>query len=285
MTKLLERYSFLPAFLRSPPDDGGSNAGGGDSGGAGAGGSTALTGGSPAPAAEPGSSGHAGNLYGDDDPAPEDKTGDDPSEKPKDETKAKDEDAPAWVEYVDDPDKTDEENAAAKLEHDKTKPAEDDKDKTKEEPAINAADYEFVEIPEGFELDPAVDKEFRDFAAERKWSKDDVKALSAMQVKLYAKQSEVHAEQVATWGEELKTDKEVGGRGYDANMSKAREAKIAFFPPEVNAILDKTGLGNHPAIVKGFVRIGKAMGEMTTLHGKGKPANTSILENLYGSDT
>jgi len=239
------------------------------------GGSTALTGGT---ADAPEDKGADVALYGNDD-----KSGNDP--KP-DDTQADDkpDDKAAWKEYENDPDKTDEENAAAKAEHDKAKPKADDKDKKEEQLPVKAEEYEFVEVPEGFELDPAVDKEFREFASRRGWSKEDVKELSAMQVKLYAKQSEAHAEQVATWGEELKTDKEIGGRAYDQNIAKAREAKNAFFPPEADAIFDRTGLGNHPAIVKGLVRIGKAMGEMATLPGKGKTANTTVLESLYGSE-
>jgi hypothetical protein len=260
---------------------------GGESGGGG----TILTGGSADAGGAGGeqggqqgeSNGGAGeNLYGKEGGETKPKEGDIIPPEKKDE---KGEAAPEWKEYENDPDKTDEENAAAKAEHDKDKPETDEEKKKREEEEgkpIDPTSYELVEIPEGFELDPAIDKEFREFAASRKWSKEDVKELSAMQVKLYAKQSEAHAERVAGWAEEVKADKEIGGRDFDVNAAKAREAKLAFFPPEVDAILDKTGLGNHPGFIKGFVRIGKAMGEMGTLPGKGQTKQSTILENLYG---
>lgn len=260
-------------FLCSADGEGGGDAPGG--------GTTALTQAGGANAADTQAqedAGKEGALYGKDD-----KPGDDGKNKADEEGKGGDK-AAAWTEYENDPNKSDEENAAAKAEHDKAKPKEEDKDKKNEELPVKAEEYEFVDVPEGFELDPAVDKEFREFAAKQGWSKETVKDLTAMQVKLYEKQSEAHAELVATWGEELKTDKEIGGRAYDQNIAKAIEAKNAFFPPEVNAVFDKTGLGNHPAIVKGLVRIGKAMGEMNTLPGKGKATSTTVLESLYGSE-
>src|SRR5688500_11620629 len=58
--------------------------------------------------------------------------------------------ADAWKEYADDPAKTPEENAAAKAEHDKTKPADDGK--AKEGDAIDPSTYQ-IDTPEGFEVD------------------------------------------------------------------------------------------------------------------------------------
>lgn len=266
MTKLLASYGFYP--LRGAEDEGGS--------GAASSGGTALTRDDPAPVVEGGAS---ENLYGKDGEGK-------PAEEGKAEGDGK-EGGEAWAEYVEDPDKSSEENAAAKAEHDKTKPAEDDKgekkDEKKDEAPIDPTSYEF-EVPEGFELDPSIDKEFREFAAERKLSNDDVKALTDMQLRMYAKQSEQHAATVEKWGEDLKSDKEIGGRDLDANLAKAREARNAFFDDEAKALLEKTGLGNHPVFVKGFVRIGKVMGEAGTLPGKGAGGNTTILQNLYGSD-
>lgn len=261
----------------------GGDGGGGDAGGGAGGGSTILTAPAPAAAGEGGApvDNRQDNLYGNGEPKP--KEGEIIPPEKKDE---KGEAAPEWKEYDPDPDKSDEENAAAKAEHDKAKPESDEdkkKREEKEDQPVDPTSYELVEIPEGFELDPSIDKEFREFAASRKWSKDDVKELSAMQVKLYAKQSEAHADRVAAWADEVKADKEIGGRDFDANAAKAREAKLAFFSPEFDKMLDKTGLGNHPDMIKGLVRIGKAMGEMGTLPGKGVTTPSSILENLYGS--
>lgn len=256
---------------------------GGDAGGGG--GSTALTASDPLAAAGEGENVRVPSLgeamYGDD-TKPKDETGKEkPADKPKEGEEGK---AADWKEYEPDKAKTDEENAAAKAEHDKTKPADKDAKKEDDVPEIKPEDYEYAAIPEGFELDEEVDKEFREIAAKLKLPKEAVKDLTALQIKMYAKQQDALAATVEGWGESLKTDKEVGGRDYPANMAKAREAKIAFFPPEINALLDKTGLGNHPAMVKGLYRIGKAMGETGTLQGKPVQSNGTLLENLYGTE-
>lgn len=265
MTKLLASYGFYP--LRGPEDEGGS--------GASSGGSTALTSDDPGAAAGAGDGGASEALYGKDGG----------EQKADDGGKAADDGGTDWQEYVEDPAKSAEENAAAKAEHDKTKPGEEGekKDEKKEGEVIDPSSYDF-EVPENFELDASIDKEFREFAAARKMSNDDVKALTGLQLKLYAKQAEQQAAIVEKWGEDLKVDKEIGGRELDANLAKARSARSVFFDDEAKLLLDKTGLGNHPAFVRGFVRMGKAMGEAGTLPGRGSGGNTTILENLYGSN-
>lgn len=251
----------------------GGGSGGGDQGAAAAApaGNTVLTGEEPKPAVEPGA---ADLMY------PE---GQKPGEASADDK------AGEWKEYVPDPNKSDEDNAAAKAEHDKTKPADpaaDDKKKEGEEgdkkDAPKPEDYD-LSPPEGFDVDPEVEKEFRSFAAENGMSKETVGKLKDLQVKLYEKQSAAHAERVAQWGEELKTHKEIGGQKYDENVGVARAAIREFFPEGARNMLDATGLGNHPDIVVGFVRMGRAMGEGKTLTG-GNGGKMNIVDAMYGNE-
>lgn len=194
-----------------------------------------------------------------------------------------------WSEYVNDPAKSDEENAAAKAEHDKTKPADPAGDKDKEKKADDdkgeapkPEDYE-IAPPEGFDLDPDVEKEFRETAAELKLGKDDVKKLTDLQIKLYEKQAAKDAETIQSWGESLKTHKEIGGPDYDKNIAAGRAAVREFFPDDARLILDKSGLFNHPDVAVGFVRIGKALGEGKTLTGNPSQQMT-IVDAMYGNE-
>lgn len=174
--------------------------------------------------------------------------------------------------------KTDEEKAAA------AKAEEDAKAKKKEGEdvaALKAEDITF-DLPEGFELDTAVADEFKSFAVENKLTLDQVKTLQGLQAKLYEKQTEAHAQTVAKWGADLKSDKEIGGKAYDENVGYATAAVQEFFSPEALRMLDVTGLGNHPDIVKGFVRMGKAMGEGRSHKGTGSQSRTSIVDAMYG---
>jgi hypothetical protein len=42
-----------------------------------------------------------------------------------------------------------------------------------------------------------------------------------------------------------------------------------FGDPELKQAFEEYGLGNHPAFVRAFYRIGKAMGETGFVHGQG----------------
>lgn len=235
-----------------------------------AGGSTALTAGSEAPADTKVSAADA--LYGSTALTAEDTKTD---EKPA-------EGGDAWKEYENDPAKTDEENAALKAEHDKLKPAAEEKKEGEEKPKLKAEDIDLTP-PEGFQLDDEVATEFKQLAVDSGFTKEQVEALKGMQVKLYEKQTEAHAATVAKWGQDLKTDKEIGGAELPQNLAHARTAIREFFSDDAKKVLDATGLGNHPALVAGFVRMGKAMSEGGSFSGKSGEGSTTIVDALYGS--
>ncbi len=194
-----------------------------------------------------------------------------------------DEEPEEQEEYIDDPDLSAEENAAKKVEHDeaKQKAKEEKKDDEEGEPAPKPEDYEIIDVPEGFELSEEIEGEFRQLAAENKLSKETVTKLQELQVKLINKQSEEHVNRVKKWGEDLKADKEIGGKALKANIGAAISAMNEFFSPSARSILDTTGLGNHPDIVRGFVRLGKAMGENPSLRGTPVTRPTTIADALY----
>jgi hypothetical protein len=171
--------------------------------------------------------------------------------------------------------------------------AEDNKDTTKDgdnkEPEAAAVEFyanaDEIDLtpPEGFELDPAIGDEFKALAVELKLPKESVGKLKDMQVRLYAKQQETHAAAVKQWGEANKADAEIGGAVYEENIGKAVAFRDAFFPPEARKVLERTGLGNHPDIVKGFVRAGIAMGEAGIVTGQSPiAAKKSLTDRLYG---
>lgn len=242
MNKLLEKY--LPFY--NAPDAGG--GGGGDT--------------SPDPAASASGGGETilGGM-GDPDPASGSVSGS--------QTQATAEDG----QYKDDPNLSAEENAAKKAEHDAGKGKGD------EGGDVDPASYDLT-APEGYDVDPEVESEFREFAASNKFSKETVGALRGFQVKMIEKQAEQHTAMVADWGNQVKADKEIGGANLAVSTAAARAAMQEFFPPDARAILEQTGLGNHPAIVKGMARVGRAMGEHKTISGN-PTTNVSRLDILY----
>lgn len=123
--------------------------------------------------------------------------------------------------------------------------------------------YQF-ELPEGFELNGEVAEQFTAWAKDLDLPQDKAQAVAAMGAELVQKaqaaQQEAWQAQVADWRKEVETDKEVGGPALAENLGFAARA-IDTFAPELREVLDSSGLGNHPVLVKAFIRIGKAISE------------------------
>lgn len=139
-----------------------------------------------------------------------------------------------------------------------------EKPKTKEEKPQGAPEaYEFA-MPEGFELNKEVSTEFEAYARELNLPQDKAQAVVDMGVKLMqsaqAKQVESFQQTQKEWRDAVVNDKELGGAALAENLGYAAKV-LDTFAPDLRAVLDETGLGNHPAFVKAFVKIGKAISE------------------------
>ena len=123
--------------------------------------------------------------------------------------------------------------------------------------------YEFA-MPEGVELNQEVAGEFEAYARELNLPQDKAQAVVDMGVKLMqsaqAQQAEVFAKTQKEWRDAVVNDKEFGGAALAENLGYAAKV-LDTFAPDLRAVLDETGLGNHPAFVKAFVKIGKAISE------------------------
>lgn len=70
------------------------------------------------------------------------------------------------------------------------------------------------------------------------------------------------------------------GAQYDGFVTSATTAMKQYGDPEFNKFLDETGLGNHPAMIRVFGRVGKELAGETRLQGK-----PQITENVADLDT
>ena len=173
--------------------------------------------------------------------------------------------------------KTEEEIAA-----EKAKTEEADKDK-KPEGAPEA--YEF-EAAEGVELDTEALKDFEPVARELNLTNDQAQKLVDAYPKILAgvqqRQADAWQKQIEGWAEAVKADKEIGGDKLESNLSAAQRALDQFGTPELKEYLNVTGMGNHPELVKAFVKIGKTMSEDGMVSGK-QSGQRSAAEVLYGN--
>lgn len=137
-------------------------------------------------------------------------------------------------------------------------------------PTGETVEYEF-EVPEGVEADAEVLEEFKGLARDLKLSQEDAQKLADLSAKVEVKRQEAFKAQQVQWIDAAKTDKEFGGEQFAENLAVAKRALDAFAPPEMRQLLTDSGLGNHPEVIRCFVRIGKQISEDGTFPAGGAP--------------
>lgn len=145
--------------------------------------------------------------------------------------------------------------------------------------------YEFKPA-EGQELDTAALEQFEPIAREMNLTNEQAQKmvdLYGTKIMPMVQQQQVEAWQKTTeqWAADVKADKEIGGDKLTGNLSAAQRALAQFGTPELKEYLEGTGLGNHPELVKAFVKIGKAMSEDGMVDGSNQ-GQRSAAEVLYG---
>ena len=144
----------------------------------------------------------------------------------------------------------------------KAEPQTETKD---EKPAAKAPEkYEF-KLPDGVKLDEALVAEFEPIARELDLDNGTAQKFVDLKIKMdqaqAAKTQEAWNNQIIEWVSTVKTDPEMGGQNFDATRVAAQSVIAKYGTPELKKVLDTTGLGNHPEMVRAFARLGKAMAE------------------------
>lgn len=191
-----------------------------------------------------------------------------------------------WKEYVADPAKSDEENAAAKAEHDKTKPAAADDPLAK----VPEDGKYTLTMPDGVELDAeladALGPEFKDLGLTHAQAQKLVDKYIAIQSKRAGEQSEGFAKTVAGWADTAKKDAEIGGDKWDATVQVAQRAVNALGTPALKEYLNASGGGNHPEVIRFMAKAGALIAEDNPAsggaEGRGKPAEAAYT--LFPTD-
>jgi hypothetical protein len=142
--------------------------------------------------------------------------------------------------------------------------------------------YEFA-MPEGVQLDKAAAEEFSAIAKELKLDQATAQKVADVGAKMAQRQAEAHAELVESWVEAVKSDKDIGGDKLTENLGVARKALESFGTPELKDVLDATGFGNHPEIIKAFYKIGKAISDDRFVTGNAKGPDTDIARKMFPS--
>jgi hypothetical protein len=132
-----------------------------------------------------------------------------------------------------------------------------------DEPTEGAPEkYEDFIAPEGTVLDSEVVKGFTDAAKEANLSQEKAQAfINKMSPMLNQRAKEQLMSAKREWEQASRGDKEFGGEKLNENLALAQKAMAEFGSPELKDMLNSSGLGSHPEIIRMFVKAGKAISE------------------------
>lgn len=153
--------------------------------------------------------------------------------------------------------------------------------------------YEAYKLPEGVQVDEALLGEFNAVAKELGLTQAEAQKLVDLQAKTAAAgetgREEFLAQALKTqsdaWVNEIKSDPELGGAKFDATVSTAVKAISTFFGDDFRQLLNDSGIGNNPALIRGMHKIGLAISEdKLVIPGSDASAteNVSAAQAMFG---
>lgn len=119
-----------------------------------------------------------------------------------------------------------------------------------------------LKAPDGQQFDAEIVTSFSEIARELNLTQEGAqKVLDTMAPKMAERQMAQLEAIRSQWTEASKGDKEFGGDALAENLSVAKKALDSFGTTELRALLNESGLGNHPEIIRFMYRAGKAISE------------------------
>ena len=155
----------------------------------------------------------------------------------------------------------------------------------KEEAEVASApeSYEVFDLPDDFDMNEDTLGEYHTFAKENNLTQEQ--AQRGVDMVAQMKQAEMNqwVEQQKSWVENAKQDAEYGGEKFEENIAVAVKARDSFGTSEFNEMLDSSGLGNHPEMIRFLNRVGKAISEDSVVVGGNSTSALSREAVLYPS--
>ena len=144
--------------------------------------------------------------------------------------------------------------------------------------------YDDFIAPEGTELDPAVAGAFAEVARELNLPQGKAQMLiDKVSPIMAARQMEQFEAQRQEWHNQSSADPEFGGAKLPESKVFVARAMKEFSTPEFTKLINDSGFGNHPELVRFMVKAGKAISEEKIITG-GVAASTGIrsaADTLY----
>lgn len=156
------------------------------------------------------------------------------------------------------------------------RPSENGANPPPEKPVV-PEQYEF-KPPEGVEFDEATIGVYAEAAREAGLSQEaaDI-VLNKIAPHLAQQQAARLAEARNDWARQSRADAEFGGEKLDENLAVAKKAVEALASPELKTLLEQSGLGNHPEIIRLFYRAGRSLSQDAFVGGKAAQADAQSI--------
>lgn len=129
-----------------------------------------------------------------------------------------------------------------------------------------------------------------EYAKERGLSQEAAQKIVDLQAETLKAQRQTLAEEFKKtadgWRNTAQADKEIGGENFNRNVELAKRVVDRFGSEQFKKALNETGFGNHPELLRTFIRIGQRMGDDTLVVPSATSTRSRPIEDLfYGAKT
>ena len=134
------------------------------------------------------------------------------------------------------------------------------------------------------ELDPEVLTAFGDVAKELNLPQEAAqKVLDKVAPVMQAKQAKAIEQTKTEWANQSQSDKEFGGESLAENLDVAKTSLDTFGTDALKSLLQETGLGNHPEVIRFMYRAGKAISEDSYVgNSEGAAGKSNVPKDFNG---
>jgi hypothetical protein len=168
---------------------------------------------------------------------------------------------------------------------DKDKSQEEETKSTEEQKPVVPEKYEDFTIPEGMELDAELLTDFQNTAKELGLTQDAAQKLVDFGAELLSAGYQAQRENLNTtmegWEAEIKADEEYGGDKLNETLDRGKRVIRDHGSKELLTVLEETGMGSNPHLIRFLAKLDKALGEDKTVDGKPAVTDKDAASVLY----
>ena len=162
-------------------------------------------------------------------------------------------------------------------------PADPSTEETKVQ-ELSLEEYKELKFPEGAKLDESVLSSFKNEALRLKLDKDQAQGLVDFQANVLKMQAEASIAEFNQMKESWRTEsKKELGADYASKLSGVAKIIDQYGSPELRQVLDDTGFGNHPQMVKLMVNLSKVLSPDTFVTGDTPKQELTREQKRYGT--